>query len=189
MLINDQKLAKHLHIPLQAGSDHILKLMNRKYDLKTYINNVKNIQNKVKDIAISTDIIVGFPNETDDDFMETIKTSKEIGYSKIHVFPFSSRKGTVAAKMKNQINGKVKKERCNELIALSNKLGYEYNKRFLNKTVSVLIEEKENNYYVGHTTNFIKVKIESIQNIERNSIINVVIKEVYDSYVIGKMEE
>ena len=189
MLINDEKLAKHLHIPLQAGSDHILKLMNRKYDLKTYINNVKNIQNKVKDIAISTDIIVGFPNETDEDFMETIKTSKEIGYSKIHVFPFSSRKGTVAAKMKNQINGKVKKERCNELIALSNKLGYEYNKRFLNKTVSVLIEEKENNYYVGHTTNFIKVQIESIQNIERNSIINVVIKEVYDSYVIGKMEE
>ncbi|MDY2888176.1 MAG: tRNA (N(6)-L-threonylcarbamoyladenosine(37)-C(2))-methylthiotransferase MtaB [Candidatus Caccosoma sp.] len=189
MLINDDKLAKHLHIPLQAGSDHILKLMNRKYDLQTYINNVKNIQNKVKDIAISTDIIVGFPNETEEDFMETIKTSKEIGYSKIHVFPFSSRKGTVASKMKNQINGNIKKERCNELISLSNKLGYEYNKKFLNKVVSVLIEEKENDYYVGHTTNFIKVKIESIQNIERNSIINVVIKEVYDSYVIGNMEE
>ena len=123
LLNTNEKLAKHLHIPLQAGSDHVLKLMNRKYDLKTYIDKINYIYDNVKDIAITTDVIVGFPQESDEDFIDTINTCKQMKYSKIHVFPYSSRKGTVASKMSNQINGIIKKQRAKELLNLSNELG------------------------------------------------------------------
>ena len=189
LLNTNEKLAKHLHIPLQAGSDHVLKLMNRKYDLKTYIDKINYIYDNVKDIAITTDVIVGFPQESDEDFIDTINTCKQMKYSKIHVFPYSSRKGTVASKMSNQINGLIKKQRAKELLNLSNELGLKYNQQFLNKEVEVLIEEEVKGYYIGHTTNFIKVKVLSNKKIERNSIIKVKVKEVYDSYVIANMEE
>ena len=189
LLNTNEKLAKHLHIPLQAGSDHVLKLMNRKYDLKTYIDKINYIYDNVKDIAITTDVIVGFPQESDEDFIDTINTCKQMKYSKIHVFPYSSRKGTVASKMSNQINGIIKKQRAKELLNLSNELGLKYNQQFLNKEVEVLIEEEVKGYYIGHTTNFIKVKVLSNKKIERNSIIKVKVKEVYDSYVIANMEE
>ena len=189
LLNTNEKLAKHLHIPLQAGSDHVLKLMNRKYDLKTYIDKINYIYDNVKGIAITTDVIVGFPQESDEDFIDTINTCKQMKYSKIHVFPYSSRKGTVASKMSNQINGIIKKQRAKELLNLSNELGLKYNQQFLNKEVEVLIEEEVKGYYIGHTTNFIKVKVLSNKKIERNSIIKVKVKEVYDSYVIANMEE
>ena len=189
LLNTNEKLAKHLHIPLQAGSDHVLKLMNRKYDLKTYIDKINYIYDNVKDIAITTDVIVGFPQESDEDFIDTINTCKQMKYSKIHVFPYSSRKGTVASKMSNQINGLIKKQRAKELLNLSNELGLAYNQQFLDKEVEVLIEEEVKGYYIGHTTNFIKVKVLSNKKIERNSIIKVKVKEVYDSYVIANMEE
>ena len=189
LLNTNEKLAKHLHIPLQAGSDHVLKLMNRKYDLKTYIDKINYIYYNVKDIAITTDVIVGFPQESDEDFIDTINTCKQMKYSKIHVFPYSSRKGTVASKMSNQINGIIKKQRAKELLNLSNELGLAYNQQFLDKEVEVLIEEEVKGYYIGHTTNFIKVKVLSNKKIERNSIIKVKVKEVYDSYVIANMEE
>ena len=189
LLNTNEKLAKHLHIPLQAGSDHVLKLMNRKYDLKTYMDKINYIYEKVKDVAITTDVIVGFPQESDEDFIDTINTCKQMKYSKIHVFPYSSRKGTVASKMSGHINGIIKKQRAKELLNLSNELGLAYNKQFLNKKVEVLIEEEVSGYYIGHTTNFIKVKVLSNKVIERNSIIKVKVKEVYDSYVIANMEE
>ena len=173
LLQTNDKLAKHLHIPLQAGSDHVLKLMNRKYDLNTFINNVKSIQDKLPEVAITTDVIVGFPQESEEDFLDTLNTCKRIGFSKIHVFPFSSRKGTVASKMSGQINGIIKKDRAKQLIQLSNELGYKYNQQYVNKDVEVLIEEKVKDYYVGHTTNFIKVLINTTKEIEKNSIIKV----------------
>ena len=189
LLKTNEKLAKHLHIPLQAGSDEVLKKMNRKYDLKTYISRVKNIQKILPDVAITTDVIVGFPGESEDNFMDTLNTCKEIGYSKIHVFPFSSRKGTVASKMKDQIDGKEKKNRANRLLALSNELGLMYNRLYINKKVEVLIEEEVDNYYVGHTSNFIKVKVNTNSKLDRNSIVNVIVKEAFDNYVIAIQEE
>ena len=189
LIKSNKVIAKHLHIPLQAGSDHVLKVMNRKYDLKTYIDKINYIYDNVKDIAITTDVIVGFPQESDEDFIDTINTCKQMKYSKIHVFPYSSRKGTVASKMSNQINGLIKKQRAKELLNLSNELGLAYNQQFLDKEVEVLIEEEVKGYYIGHTTNFIKVKVLSNKKIERNSIIKVKVKEVYDSYVIANMEE
>ena len=188
LMLKNDKLAKHLHIPLQAGSDNVLKLMNRKYDLNTYIKNVKKIQSLLPNIAITTDVIVGFPQESDEDFEMTLNTCNEIGFSKIHVFPFSSRKGTVASKMKNQINGLIKKDRAKKLLALSDKLSYNYNKSFFGKEIEVLVEEKVDNYYVGHTSNFIKVLIESNNLIEKNSILKVKVIKANIDHVIAKEE-
>lgn len=189
LLLTNDKLAKHLHIPLQAGSDHVLKLMNRKYDLKTYVEKIKRIQSLLPDVAITTDIIVGFPNETDEDFISTLNVSKQIGFAKIHVFPFSVRKGTAAAKMKGHIDGNIKKSRAKQLLELSNNLNLVYNSLYIDKEVEVLIEEKVDEYFIGHTTNFIKVKIKTDLNLMKNTTIKVKVKKAYDSYVIANMEE
>ena len=186
LLSTNDKLAKHLHIPLQAGSDHVLKLMNRKYDLNTFISNVKKIQTLLPDIAITTDVIVGFPQESDEDFNMTLSTCKTLQFSKIHVFPFSSRKGTVASKMPNQINGIIKKQRAKQLIALSDSLNEKYNNKYVNKTLDVLVEEKVDNYYVGHTSNFIKVLIETTNLLDKNSIIKVNIIKAYTDHVLAR---
>lgn len=189
LLIHNDKLAKHLHMPLQAGSDHVLKLMNRKYDLKTYLNRIKEIQDKVKDVAITTDIIVGFPQETDEDFNQTLEVSKQIGYAKIHVFPYSSRKNTVAAKMSGQITDNVKKCRSNQLISLSNELTYEFNKRYLNKEVEILVETIENGIATGHTSNFIKIKCKiDTTKVFKNDIIKVKIVMLENEIAIAIWE-
>ena len=188
LLKTNDKLAKHLHIPLQAGSDHVLKLMNRKYDLNTFVSKIKYIQESLPSVAITTDVIVGFNQETDEDFANTLKVCEEINFAKIHVFPFSVRKGTVAAKMPGQINGTIKKQRAKELIDLSNRLNLKFNEDYIGKEVEVLIEEEVMGYYVGHTSNFIKVKVKSSNVIERNSIIKVKVEKAYDSYVIAKEE-
>lgn len=189
LLINNDKLAKHLHIPLQAGSDHILKLMNRKYDLKTYCQKINKIKSLVPDIAITTDIIVGFPNETDNDFLNTLNVANELEFSKIHVFPFSARKETAASKMKGHIDGIIKKKRAKDLINLSNKLNLMYNNLYIDKEVEVLIEEKQNNLYIGHTTNFIKVMIEAKKNLMKNEIVKVKVIKAYCDYVYAIREE
>lgn len=186
LMITNSKLAHHLHIPLQAGSDHVLKLMNRKYDLKTYIDKVKYIQSKIPDVAITTDIIVGFNQETEEDFNNTLDVCKQINYAKIHVFPFSVRKGTAASKMSGGIKGNIIKDRAKRLLELSDKLNLNFNLNYVNQEVEVLIEEKDKDYYVGHTSNFIKVKVLSSNEIKKNSIIKAKVINAYDSYVIAK---
>lgn len=188
LLLTNDKLAKHLHIPLQAGSDHVLKLMNRKYDLNTFIKRLNYIKSKLPNVAFTTDVIVGFNQESEEDFICTMQTCKTIGFAKIHVFPFSVRKGTVAAKMSGQINGNIKKDRAKRLIALSDELSLSFNESYLNQTVEVLIEEKVDEYYVGHTSNFIKVKVNTSKTYERNSIIKVKITKAFSTYVLA-MEE
>ena len=188
LLLTNDKLAKHLHIPLQAGSDHVLKLMNRKYDLNTFINRLNYIKSKLPNVAFTTDVIVGFNQESEEDFICTMQTCKTIGFAKIHVFPFSVRKGTVAAKMSGQINGNIKKDRAKRLIALSEELSLSFNESYLNQTVEVLIEEKVDEYYVGHTSNFIKVKVNTSKTYERNSIIKVKIIKAFSTHVLA-MEE
>ncbi len=188
LLVKNEKLAKHLHIPLQAGSDDILHSMNRKYTIETYSEKVKRIQKTVPDIAITTDVIVGFPGESEENFKQTLKTCQDIGFAKIHVFPFSSRKGTLAAKMNNQINGVIKKQRANELLELSKQLNLAYNQKYIDQEVEVLIEEFTEKGYIGHTSNFIKVQIDSKKVLTRNSIVKVKIKKAYDDIVIAKLE-
>ena len=158
-------IANHLHIPLQSGSKKIVEKMNRKYNLHEFKEKIKKIRDIRPDIAISTDIIVGFPGENENDFLETYENAKEINFSKIHVFPFSARKGTLAEKMKEQVDGNIKKERVNRLIDLSTILEKEYEKRFIGKKMEFLFETGHNNIYKGHSSNFLEISVNSNENI------------------------
>lgn len=162
-LLNEKpNLAKHLHIPLQSGSNHILKLMNRKYTRDNFIKRIKEIKAAVPDIMISSDIIVGFPKESEADFIETYELCAEC-FDMLHVFPYSSRPGTIAATMEGQIPNEIKKDRSKRLIQLSKNLYNKYAERFINQPVSVLVEkyDKKENSNIGHASNYLEVKIPS----------------------------
>ena len=177
---NNNKFVSHLHIPLQAGSNHILKEMNRRYTREEFIEMVNNIKKLRPGISLSTDIIVGFPGETDEDFNDTLELSKEVGFSKIHVFPYSDRTGTVASRMKNKIDGNIKKQRVHKLMELSNELERQYFEENLNKEVEVLIEEeKEGNFY-GFTSNYIPLKLQGNYNI--NEIYKINLQKEYINF-------
>ena len=183
-------LAKHLHIPLQAGSDAILKLMNRKYDAQTYLQKIQKIQHEIPQIAISTDVIVGFPNETEDDFLKSVEMCKTIGFSKIHVFPYSSRNQTPAAKMKEQIHGSIKKERVKTLTALSDTLMQRYNQQFVNQEVEMLIETIDQDIAYGHTSQFIYVQCKiDTKKVFKNDIIKVRLIQIHQDHMIASWEE
>ena len=159
ILKNNNKFVSHLHIPLQAGSNNVLKLMNRRYTREEFIDMVNNIKKLRPGISLSTDIIVGFPGETDEDFDDTLELSREVGFSKIHVFPYSDRNGTVASKMKNKVDGNIKKQRVHKLMELSNVLERKYFEENLDSEVEVLIEEYKEGYYYGFTSNYIPLKL------------------------------
>ncbi len=178
LLANNDKLCKHLHIPLQSGSDTILKKMNRKYDTKYYEEVIVKLRAIDKDINISTDVIVGHPYETEDNFNETINFCKKMKFSKIHTFPYSDRNGTAASRMDEKVDGKTKKERARILLNLSSVLENEYINKFLETNKTILIEEKKNDYVIGHTDNFIKLKLK--KNKEINTFIDINIKN--DNY-------
>ncbi len=177
-------IVDHLHIPLQAGSNEVLKLMNRKYDLDYYRNKIKQIRLIRPNISITTDVIVGFPKETEELFNETYNFCKEIEFAKIHVFPYSLRNGTAAAKFPEQVDSKIKKERAKKLIELSNELELKYMNKFLNKKVEVLVETHNEEYSYGHTPNYLLVKIPKILNSE--DIVEVTIKEINYPYCIAE---
>ena len=181
---NNDVIVDHLHIPLQSGSDTILKLMNRKYDLKFYFEKIEKIRNIRKNISISTDVIVGFPGEDEKLFKETIETCKKIGFSKIHVFPFSLRNGTKAEELDNHIDGGEKKKRSRRLLEVSKELEIEYMNKFIGRDLDVLIEEYKNGYSYGHTSNFIHVKIN--KKIEHNTFYKARITSVEYPYCIGE---
>lgn len=159
MLSTNKKVCDHLHIPLQAGSNEILKKMNRKYDLKYYEDKINKIRMIRPDISITTDIIVGFPYETDELFNETLEFSRKMNFSKIHVFPYSIRIGTSAANMPNQVDEKVKKERVKKLMDLSEVMEKEYYNKFVGKELDILVEECDNNVSIGHSSNYLMVTL------------------------------
>ena len=158
-LKNNPKICNHIHIPLQSGSDEILRLMNRKYDLNYFFEKIEKIRSVRPDISITTDVIVGFPNETDELFLETLETCKKINFSKIHVFPYSERKGTKASLMSGKVSENVKHERVKKLMELSEKLEKEYYDKFKGKELDVLIEEVNDKVSIGHTSNYLKVEL------------------------------
>ena len=184
LLKNSNILVDHLHIPLQAGSDFILKKMNRKYDMNYYIDKINKIRKIRPLISISTDVIVGFPYESDLLFNETIENCKKIGFSKIHVFPYSERKNTAASFMKEKISDVVKKERARKLIEVSKELEISYMNKFLGSKVEVLIENEKDGYSYGHTGNYLYVKIKG--SYKSNSLVSVNIVDVLYPYCIGE---
>ena len=175
VLKNNKKFVSHLHIPLQAGSDHVLKLMNRRYDTKHFKEMVDKIRSIRKDISLTTDVIVGFPGETEEDFNETLEFCKTIGFAKIHVFPYSDRNGTVASRMKDKVPGDIKKQRVHKLLELSQELEKKYFNSFISHEVEVLIEEEKDGYYYGFTDNYIPLK--SKGNYEINGLYKVILSK------------
>ena len=181
-LVKLEKICHHFHLSLQSGCDSTLKRMNRKYSTQDIREIANRLRRYYPDVMLTTDIIVGFPGETDEEFETTKKFLEEIKLYKMHVFPYSKREGTVAAKMENQIDGNIKEERSKELIELSNKNQEEYNKTYIGRKVEVLFEEKDGEYYKGHTQNYIMVKYKTDENLE-NTIKEVEVKNAEIEYV------
>ena len=183
-----EKVCHQFHLSLQSGCDETLKRMNRKYNTEEFRNVVKILRDNYEDVILTTDIIVGFPGETDEEFNNTYKFLKDISFYKMHVFKYSQRKGTKAAIMENQIDGNIKEIRSKKLINLSNNNQLNYNKQYIGKTVEVLFEEKDDKgYFKGHTKNYILVKTKSNKNLE-NNIVAVKIEDAEIENIIGKVE-
>ena len=153
-------IVDHLHIPIQAGCDATLKRMNRHYTTSEFAKKLKDLKEKLPSISITTDVITGFPGETDEEFNATYQWIKEMHFNQLHVFPYSRRKGTPADRMKDQIDGNVKHERVKQLMELSNQLQEEFASWQIGKTLEVLIEERHQDYMVGHASNYLKVNVD-----------------------------
>ena len=171
------KICDHFHLSLQSGCTETLKRMNRRYTTEEFRDVTKRLRSKFPNAALTTDIIVGFPGETDEEFNTTYEFLKEIAFYKMHIFKYSQRKGTKAAVMPNQVDGKIKEERSKKLIELSNENEYNYNKKYVSKQVEVLFEEREGEYLKGHTTNYIVVKHKTDKDDLINKIAKVTVNE------------
>lgn len=156
---NSSVIVDHIHIPLQSGCDKTLKDMNRKYDMNYFKEKINELRKIRPDISITTDVIVGFPNETDEDFNVTCENIHDINFSKIHVFPYSVRKGTKAELMENHISEVIKNERVKNLLELSKELELNYMKKHINKNVTFIPEVFKNGNLIGHTGNYLLIKM------------------------------
>ena len=185
---NNQVLVDHMHIPLQSGSNEILKLMNRKYDVSYFIDKINKLREIRPNISITTDVIVGFPNETDELFSETIKNINKINFSKLHVFPYSRRTGTKADLMDNQIDDVTKKKRAHILIELSKNLELNYMNKFINKDIDFIPEIYKDGYLYGHTGNYLSIKAKGNKDL-LNQIVNVTIQKIEYPYCIGNVNK
>lgn len=188
VLKKSKKIVNHIHIPLQAGSDKILKLMNRRYDKKYYSDRINKIRNIRPNIAITTDVIVGFPNETEKDFNETIEFVKEINFAGGHVFPYSKRNNTPAAKMDGQISKVEKHDRCKRLIDVFSKLEDNYYELNVGKSLIVIPEVYKDEYLTGHTDNYIKVKFKGCNELIGKTV-EVKIESVNDKIASGILKK
>lgn len=175
----------HLHVPLQSGNDETLKRMNRKYSTSEYLSKINKIRTYLPNIAFTTDVIVGFPGESNEEFESTYEFIKKIGFTQLHVFPYSPRKNTPAAKMKNQVDDKDKHERVNRLIELSNQLNKEFALSKLNQPVKVLFEKREGEYLVGHSSDYLNVKVKCEDNFIGQ--IKDVLIEQYEDILVGRV--
>ncbi len=166
-----EKVCDHFHLSLQSGCDATLKRMNRKYTISQFKEITDRLKKAYPEVSLTTDIIVGFPGETDEEFEKTYKFLKEINFYKMHVFKYSPRKGTPAAKMINQVDGNIKEQRSRKLIDLSNKNENMHNEQYIGKDVDVLFEEFEKGYFRGHTANYIVVNVKGEEK-QKNEFVN-----------------
>lgn len=172
-------ICNQFHLSLQSGCDETLKRMNRKYSCDEFFKVTEILREYFKDVNLTTDIIVGFPGETNEEFESTYEFLSKIKFYKMHIFKYSPREGTLAAKMTNQIDGNIKEERSQKLIELSNKNEREYNEKYIGKSVDVLFEEEKDGLWSGYTKNYVRVFVESDESLE-NKIQKVEIKDVYE---------
>ncbi|USK69260.1 tRNA (N(6)-L-threonylcarbamoyladenosine(37)-C(2))-methylthiotransferase MtaB [Peribacillus asahii] len=164
VLANSKKVVNHLHIPIQSGSDTVLKRMRRKYTMEFFADRLVKLKKALPNLAVTSDVIVGFPGETEEEFMDTYNFIKEHKFSELHVFPYSKRTGTPAARMDNQVDEEIKNERVHRLIELSNQLAKEYASQFEGEVLEVIPEEQlENGLFEGYTDNYLKVQFEATE--------------------------
>ncbi|WP_034438112.1 tRNA (N(6)-L-threonylcarbamoyladenosine(37)-C(2))-methylthiotransferase MtaB [Clostridium ihumii] len=184
-----EKLCPHFHLSLQSGSDATLKRMNRHYTAQEYKLVLKKLRASIKNVSITTDVIVGFPGESEVEFEETYKFLKEIELSKMHIFKYSPRKGTKAADMMLQVDGNIKEKRSAKLIELNNMLEKKFMDKFIGQEMKVLFEEEmkgKEGYYVGYTPNYIKVIVKSDLSLE-GKVLNAKLMETEDENMIGNI--
>ena len=186
VLSRSKKIVNHIHIPLQAGSDKTLKKMNRKYDTNYFLDKINKIRKIRPNMAVTTDVIVGFPGETNEDFNETLKFVNKVIFAGGHVFPFSSRMGTPASKMANQLTKEEKHMRCKKLISIFDELEGAYYKKHLQKEVIVIPEVYADGYLTGHTDNYLKVKFEGCKELIGKEV-NVKLEEYKEKVLMGKI--
>ena len=182
------KICEHFHLSLQSGCDETLKRMNRKYTTKQFADVVKRIRDNIENVNLTTDIIVGFPGETEEEFGKTYNFLKKMDFYKMHVFKYSKRDGTVAAKMQNQVDGNIKEERSKKLIELSNSNELKFNQEYVGKEIEVLFEEKHEDFYVGHSRNYMVVKLKSNETLE-NKVKKVLVEKAETEYVVGVLQK
>ena len=180
------KICHHFHLSLQSGCDETLKRMNRRYTTEQFRNIVTILRSTYKDVNLTTDIIVGFPGETEKEFNKTYEFLKDINFYKMHVFKYSPRKGTKAAVMENQVPGNIKEDRSKKIIELSNRNEFNYNSQYIGKDVDVLFEEEKTGVYKGHTQNYIMVYCESKEKLD-NKIKKVNCKKVIDDHIVAEI--
>lgn len=184
-----EKICHHFHLSLQSGCDETLKRMNRRYTTSQFRKIVEMLRKNYEDVILTTDIIVGFPGETEKEFEETYKFLKEIKFYKMHIFKYSPRKGTKASSMKEQIDGNKKEQRSQKLIELSNENEKDYNETYVGKTVQVLFEEEKEGVYKGHTKNYIQAYLsekDSKESLE-NRIVEVKCYKSEQDHILVKM--
>lgn len=188
-LSNLKKICDHFHLSLQSGCDKTLKRMNRHYTTTEFKKATELLKKAYPNVALTTDIIVGFPGETEEEFNTTYEFLKDINFYKMHVFKYSPRHGTKAEKMPNQVDGNIKEERSRKLIELSDRNEMAQNKKYINTNLEVLIEELEDGYFKGHTTNYIMVKIKENKENLQNKIVTAKIIANEGIDLIGKIEK
>lgn len=164
------KIVRHLHIPIQSGSNTVLKRMRRKYTMEFFADRLNKLKEALPGLAVTSDVIVGFPGETEEEFMETYRFIKEHKFSELHVFPYSKRTGTPAARMEDQVDENVKNERVHKLIALSDQLAKEYASDYEGEVLEIIPEEAfkesdEDGMFVGYTDNYMKVVFKGTEDV------------------------
>lgn len=183
-LVKLEKICEQFHLSLQSGCDETLKRMNRRYTTQQFEEIVKRLRKAYDNVNLTTDIIVGFPGETEEEFAKTYKFLEKIKFYKMHIFKYSPRKGTRAEQMPQQIEPQLKEERSKKLIELSDKNEKEYNSEYVGKRVEVLWEEQKNEIYKGHTKNYVLVEMETKPSENKENVIEgVQISQAYEHYV------
>lgn len=187
-LQNIKHLCPHFHLSLQSGCDETLKRMNRHYSSEEFSNAVKSLRENFDNVSITTDMIVGFPGETDEEFEKSYSFAEKVSFSKIHVFPFSPRKGTRAFDMKNPVDAEQKRQRVSRLINLNDKLETDFLNKQKGRVLSVLFEQKKDGNFIGYAENYVQVAVETDENLE-NIIRKVKIERVSGGICFGALEK
>ncbi len=185
LLVHEPRLCPHLHLPLQSGSERVLQMMRRHYHLQDYLELVQGLQKKIPGLALTTDLIVGFPGETEEMFQETLQTLRSIGFAGVHIFPYSKRSGTPAASFPNQVPENVKKERVHRAEQVASETAAQYRRSFIGREVAVLVENRlSNGRYEGMTPHYCRVRLVG-ENFQPGMIVPVQIVDVEDDVLIG----